>query len=127
MEKGNRMLGRHKILILLAVFALAIAACDSYVNEDELVSQGETVYTENCASCHQLDGQGYPEVYPNLTGNPVVTLHDPSPLIQIVKYGRGGMPAFRADLNSEEIAAVLSYIRNAWDNDAAIVTPKETR
>lgn len=121
------MVERHKMFILLAVLALVIAACDSYVNEDELISEGEVVYTENCASCHDLDGQGYPDVYPNLDGNPVVTLHDPSPVIQIVKYGRGGMPAFRSDLNAEEVAAVLSYIRNAWDNDASIVTPKETR
>lgn len=121
------MLGRHKVFILLAVLGLAIAGCDSYVNEDELIAEGETVYTENCARCHELDGQGYPDLYPNLDSNPVVTLHDPSPLIQIVKYGRGGMPGFRTDLNNDEVAAVLTYIRNAWGNDASVVTPKETR
>lgn len=121
------MLRLYLLLFLLAVLIVIAAGCDSYVDEDELIQQGELVYIENCARCHQQDGEGYPNLFPNLNNNPVVTLHDPIPIIQVVLHGRGSMPPFRASLNNEELAAVLSYIRNAWDNDASVITPKQTK
>lgn len=95
--------------------------------------RGEALYSV-CATCHMPDGQGQPGVYPPLAGSPR-TLGDERALIRILLHGmdgrldRGGyvynelMPpaAFGAD---DEIAAVLTYIRRAWGNDAGPVTPE---
>lgn len=114
--------------VLLALVVL-VAACQPAVVADrsELVSEGETVYTRSCARCHHGDGSGYRNLFPALADNPLVTLHDPVPIIRIVQDGRGSMPAFRGVLSSEEIAAVLSYIRNAWGNEAAPIPPRQVR
>ena len=61
---------------------------------------------------------GWSTLYPRLAGNPIVTLHDPSPVIETVTYGQGSMMAFKDKLSGDNIAAVLSYIRNAWGNEA---------
>lgn len=94
---------------------------------DDLINQGEQLYLENCARCHQLDGDGYSRIYPNLANNPLVTLHDPVPVIQAVLHGQGTMPGFKNSLSHEELASVISYIRNAWGNQAPVVFPKQTR
>ena len=57
-----------------------------------------------------------------LAGNPIVTLHDPEPIIDTVAYGQGSMMGFHDKLTSQEIAAILSYIRNAWGNQAPAVS-----
>jgi mono/diheme cytochrome c family protein len=97
---------------------------------------GQKVYTTNCSSCHQANGKGQPGVFPPLAGNPVVT-GDPAKVISIVKNGLSGkitvngvtyngqMPAWKATLNNNDIAAVVSYIRSAWGNKAAAVTPAQ--
>jgi mono/diheme cytochrome c family protein len=88
---------------------------------DQLLNLGEGVYMEQCAFCHQVDGTGMGNVYPALDGNPVVT-GDPQPVIDIVLRGRGAMPAFAGILTDEELAAVVSFIRRAWTNQADFVT-----
>ena len=77
---------------------------------------GPRMYAENCAACHQGDGEGVEGTYPPLAGNPFVT-GDPAPVIDVVLHGRGGMPSF-ASLSDREIAAVITHERTAWDNDA---------
>jgi mono/diheme cytochrome c family protein len=96
-------------------------------NGPELIAQGQDLYWVNCAGCHQYEGQGWRRLYPNLAGNPIVTLHDASPLVETVLNGQGSMPGFRGQLSSDEIAAVLSYIRNAWGNTADPVSPKQVK
>jgi mono/diheme cytochrome c family protein len=91
---------------------------------DHLLNLGEGVYLAQCAECHQFDGSGTQEVYPALAGNPVVT-GDPIPVIEIVIYGRGDMPPFGGILTVEEIASVVSFIRNAWTNQATFVTSEQ--
>jgi mono/diheme cytochrome c family protein len=61
-------------------------------------------------------------LYPRLAGNPIVTLNDPEPIILTVTYGQGSMMGFQNKLASDDIAAVLSYIRNAWGNQAPAVS-----
>ncbi len=97
---------------------------DTAGDNEELISMGEEVYAAQCASCHQNDGQGASS-YPALAGSQLVTAEDPSETIAIVHEGRGQMPAFGDSLSDEEIAAVVSYIRNAWDNDASIVSVEQ--
>src|SRR4051794_35973405 len=51
---------------------------------EERVAKGQTVYARECARCHMTDGTGVPGVHPNLAANPIVTLENPEPTIEIV-------------------------------------------
>lgn len=112
---------KYALLIILEGIIL-LAACntrtDVPTNGGTLIHDGETLYVEYCAECHQMDGSGWSTLYPKLAGNPIVTLHDPSPIIKTVVYGQGSMMPFRSKLSTYEIAAILSYIRNSWGNQA---------
>ena len=83
----------------------------------ELVERGEKVYQANCAACHQADGKGLPGVFPAISGSTVAT----GPIadhIAIVMNGKPGtaMAAFAGQLSDADIAAVVTYQRNAWAN-----------
>lgn len=91
-------------------------------NAAAALQQGERLYAVNCAPCHQANGEGNLQRFPALNNNALVTARDPGPLIQTVSSGRGIMPAFAPVLPAHELAAVLSYIRNAWDNAASVIT-----
>lgn len=88
------------------------------------IARGEEVFLRQCASCHQASGEGVAGVFPELAGNPFVT-GEAQPVIDVVVHGRGGMPAFGTILDDESIAAVVSYIRGAWENDAEGVSVQE--
>jgi mono/diheme cytochrome c family protein len=87
-----------------------------------IIAMGETLFRDNCATCHGASGQGVGG-FPALDGSQVVTANDPTAAIRQVLLGGGGMPAFQNVLNNEEIAALLSYVRTAWSNDASMVAP----
>jgi mono/diheme cytochrome c family protein len=98
-------------------------------------SGGASIYAANCAACHQASGQGLPGVFPPLAGSEWVLAEAPVP-VAILLYGlhgdievagtayQGVMPAF-GQLSDSEIAAVVSYIRGSWDNDAGEVSAEE--
>nr|WP_231701759.1 cytochrome c oxidase subunit II [Halopseudomonas salegens] len=91
----------------------------------ELMERGENVYASACASCHQSDGQGLPPTFPSLAGTDIV-LNDMQGHIDKVVNGVSGtsMAAFGSQLSEVDIAAVITYERNAWGNDTGdIVTP----
>ena len=83
---------------------------------DELKAKGETVYAANCAACHQPTGKGMPPAFPALDGSKVAT-GAKAGHIGIVMNGKPGtaMASF-ARLADSEIAAVVTYERNAWGN-----------
>jgi cbb3-type cytochrome c oxidase subunit III len=97
------------------------------------VPDGKALYAAKCSACHQVTGLGGGP-YPPLAGNTDITSADTSNLIGSVLNGRSGpivvagksysgaMPAWRGLLSNAEIAAVLTYVRSAWTNKAAIVT-----
>jgi mono/diheme cytochrome c family protein len=109
-----------------AVTALALvgAGCGQDPRE-ERVALGKEVYARECARCHLESGRGYQGVYPNLRGNPIVTLDSAEPVTDIVLEGRAGMPGFGGELPQQKIAAVITYIRQAWHNHAPGVTPSQ--
>lgn len=117
-----------RLLILMGTLLLVfvLAACNSKTerppNKEQLMSEGERIYVEYCAECHQTHGKGWSTLYPNLAGNPIVTLHDAEPIIRTVKYGQGSMMPFREKLTGHQMAAVLTYIRNSWGNSAPPVS-----
>ena len=108
------------------LIALMLAACNTHTERppepQKVINSGEHLYVEFCAECHQVDGTGWSNLYPRLAGNPIVTLHDPEPIIDTVTYGQGSMMGFHDKLTSQEIAAILSYIRNSWGNHAPAVS-----
>ncbi|MFM8928468.1 MAG: cytochrome c oxidase subunit II [Betaproteobacteria bacterium] len=82
----------------------------------ELVARGEKVYNANCAACHKADGAGAGPIK-GLVGSKVVLADDKSQQIAILLNGAGGgsMPAWK-QLSDTEIAAVITYTKNAWAN-----------
>lgn len=95
-------------------------------SNQQLINTGEQVYAENCATCHGEGGEGS-DIYPALNGSGLLTLGDPSQAIDIVLHGRAEMPSFEDTLSNQQIAAVLSYERNSWNNDASVVRVEQVR
>lgn len=93
---------------------------------DDLVPQGREIFASTCADCHRENGQGLPGTFPALNRNPFVA-GDPKAVIATVLNGRKGllgqMPTWKDKLNDQQIAAVVTYIRQAWSNRAPAVTP----
>jgi len=105
---------------------------------DELLLSGATVYAEHCADCHGASGEGEPYVYPALAGNRLVTAPSARNALQAVLFGGfapstagnprpHGMPPYADELSFEEVAAVLTYVRASWGNDASAVSPLAVR
>ena len=95
---------------------------------------GGSVYAAACSSCHGFDAKGFTPYLPALAANPVVADRDPSSLINVVLNGSTPlvaegtpdayrMPQFRRELSDQEIAGVITFIRNGWGNQAPAVTP----
>jgi len=82
---------------------------------DELIAKGETVYANNCASCHMADGAGLSGTFPAITDSPIVT-GDIDAQIGLLMEGKGMMPAFGQMLNAVDFAAVSTFIRNGLGN-----------
>ncbi len=95
------------------VLGAALLAGPAYAAE----SSPERLFVANCSACHQRNGQGIPEAFPALAGDALVQ-GDPQGVVALLLNGRGGMPAFRAQLDDDEIAAVATYVRGAWGNHA---------
>lgn len=80
-----------------------------------LLEKGKSIYEANCAACHGANGQGMPPVMPALAGN--ANLQDAQMILNVVKNGRGAMPAVGANFSEEELVAVATYIRNSFGNN----------
>ncbi|WP_352165886.1 cytochrome c oxidase subunit II [Rheinheimera oceanensis] len=85
---------------------------------EELMSVGARTYTAYCAACHQPNGEGLPGIFPALKGS-AMALNDMPGHINIVLNGKAGtsMQAYARQLSLKEIAAVITYERNAWGNN----------
>ena len=96
----------------------AAASATAEWSMQDLVARGETVYQANCAACHGPTGAGIPGAFPAMTGSPIVTDSDPTAHIDILLNGKAGtaMAAYRDQLNDVDIAAVITYERNALGN-----------
>ncbi len=85
---------------------------------------GSKVFSSVCAACHQPDAKGLPGAFPPLAGANLVNEKDPIKMVNIVLGGYSGLPNFgpmppqAANLNDAEIAAVISYVRSHFGNDA---------
>ncbi|MBA2690170.1 MAG: cytochrome c oxidase subunit II [Burkholderiales bacterium] len=95
----------------------------------DLKVKGLQVYTANCQACHQANGQGIPGSFPGLSGSKL-TNGPKAGHIDIVLNGKPGtaMQAFGKQLSDTEIAAVVTYERNEWDNKTGdVIQPAEIK
>jgi mono/diheme cytochrome c family protein len=94
---------------------------------------GGAAYTAACASCHGFDAKGFTPYMPALASNPVVLDDNPSSLINLVLNGsiplvvKGTpdayrMPQFRQQSSDQDIADIITFIRNGWGNQAPAVS-----
>ena len=99
--------------------ALALVSLAGVVRAEP---DGATLFAQNCAACHQKNGEGIKGAYPALAGDKLAQ-GSPDVLAKTVLYGRGGMPAFAADLADPTIAKILTYVRSSWGNKAGPISP----
>jgi mono/diheme cytochrome c family protein len=121
------------LISLIAVAAIALIGCDSHASTEATIARGEKIYTQYCLSCHQVDGSGVPQLNPPLK-NSAYVLGEESKLISIVMHGfnegveikgdtyTNPMPPVGANLKDEQIADVLTYIRNSFGNKASAIS-----
>ncbi len=106
------------------------------LNTGAVQRPGAGVYMSLCVKCHRADGQGKPDKFPALAGNPAVLSADATSLIRLVLQGGATphtltgpaskkMPAFADKLTDTEIARVLTLIRSTWGNQAAPVLTRD--
>lgn len=93
---------------------------------DKFREPGAVIYMENCTVCHRMDGAGVPRIFPALNQNTAITAQNAQSVIQVTLEG-GKMPNTPADrmafampgfnhLSDEEVAQVINFIRNSWNN-----------
>ncbi|WP_062455708.1 cytochrome c oxidase subunit II [Vibrio mediterranei] len=111
-------LARKKQEMALAA-AEAAKSLDATLPLDELMTIGEEVYAGRCAVCHQANGEGITGAFPAIAGSAVATTGEVSTHISKIVDGVNGtaMQSFANQLTDKEIAAVVTYQRNAWGND----------
>ena len=104
--------------------------------QPSVMESGRQLYEKQCAICHRTDGKGWAPYYPPLAGNQSITMASPVNSIRMVLNGGyppgtrknprpHGMPPFARLLDDEQAAAVVTYIRVAWNNTGTPVAPAQ--
>jgi mono/diheme cytochrome c family protein len=101
-----------------------------------VTARGGRIYADECSACHAPDGKGVSGMVPALGGSAAVQSDDPTSLLRVVLRGArsvgtdkmptaAAMPSFGWVLTDDDVAAVLTYVRNSWGNKAAPVSAKQ--
>jgi mono/diheme cytochrome c family protein len=104
--------------------------------DQAVMKTGAQIYADECSGCHAADGKGTPGLFPSLNGSAVVQQTDPTTILHVVLRGAlsvgtkpaptaPAMPQFGWILNDKDIAAVVTYVRNAWGNSAPAVAASQ--
>jgi mono/diheme cytochrome c family protein len=110
------LLGVLTVGLVLAVtspIAVAQSSTNAGAADPAAFEQGRQLYDANCVACHQAGGVGTPPNMPALNGNE--RMADVDHVVRTIRLGRGGMLAF-PKLTVGELAALTTYVRNAWNN-----------
>lgn len=118
----------------LTLICLSLALCVGLAGlagaQADPATRGQEIYTANCADCHRTNGEGLAAAFPALKGSAFVQ-GDPQPVILTVLEGRKGkigrMPGWKNKLDDAQVAAVITYIRQAWGNTAGAVSPEAVK
>lgn len=100
------------------------------------MKSGENIYSVNCTACHNSNGKGIDNLAAGLANNPGLQADDAASIITTILQGgrgavtqgnptSGAMPSFAWKLSDQQVAAVATYIRNAWGNAATPVSADE--
>jgi len=109
------------------------AAGNTNIATSEL--DGKALYTANCQSCHQENGEGLPGAFPPLKGSPVVTSDNLELYVDIIMNGYDARPEYGVmagvgtNMNFDEktVAAIINYERSSWGNAGKKVTADEIK
>jgi mono/diheme cytochrome c family protein len=127
---------RIKSIGIPVLIVLIIIGCNQPVSTERLKA-GEIVYNKYCGGCHMTDGGGVPNLNAPLI-NSAIVIGNEEKLINLVLIGSGAllsgsnrnfrntMPSF-AYLNDDEIADMLTYIRNSFNNKARAISPEQIK
>jgi len=105
---------------------------------DPAMVAGAAIYRDVCSACHAIDGHGVANLFPALAASPAIRSSDPASLLRVILRGARSvataaeptapaMPAFGWQLDDEKVAAVATYIRNAWGSAAPAVSAEQVR
>ena len=105
-------------------------------SENDIMKRGEVIYKKACLVCHQADGSGVPMMFPPITESEIIAgSHEE--LIKIILDGMSGpveikgekynsvMPPLKNDLDDQEVADLLTYIRNSFGNSGDTIKAEE--
>jgi mono/diheme cytochrome c family protein len=106
--------------------------------EKAFMEAGRGIFSDSCSGCHQANGEGVERMFPPLAHNANVQSADSTTVIRVIVEGAQtvptnarptpfAMPAYNWKLSDDEIAAVATFVRNAWGNAAPAVTADEVR
>jgi mono/diheme cytochrome c family protein len=106
--------------------------------QDPAMQAGRAIYSDQCAACHTMDGTGIARLLPTLHGSPFVQQQKPDSLLRVVLDGTRAvstelaptapaMPALGWKLSDDQVASVVTYIRNAWGNAAPAVSADDVK
>jgi cytochrome c oxidase subunit 2 len=124
-EKFASWMDQQKQVMLASA---AEANVDKTWTKDDLLAKGQDLYNSKCSACHQINGKGLPPAFPALAGSKIAT----GPIdghLNIVLNGKAGTAMVPWNsLNDLELAAIITYERNAWGNDTGdVVQPRDLR
>lgn len=116
----------------------AVAQQAPLAASDSQMINGGKVFAANCIACHISSGKGVNGMITSFAGNPAIMADDPAGMAHVVIKGTqgtatdanptgAGMPRFDWKLSDQQIADVLTYIRNSWGNAAPAVSEKNIR
>lgn len=96
---------------------------------------GQLLYTQNCASCHQPNGEGLKGAFPSLKGSPIVLGDDLELFVNIIMKGYDARPEYAVmnavgldnNLTAEEVTAIINHEKTSWGNNAKTVTLEEVK
>lgn len=96
---------------------------------------GKLLYTNNCMSCHQANGEGLKGAFPPLKGSPIVLGDDLELFVNIIMLGYDARPEYAVmnavgtdnNLTPEEVTAIINHEKTSWGNNAKTVTPEEVK
>lgn len=104
--------------------------------DPKVMRQGQAIFIDTCSACHQMNGEGVPRYFPPLAGDANLQQSDPTTSVHFILGGVRttptavaptplSMPSYAWKLNDAQVAAVETYIRNAWGNSAPSVSSRQ--
>jgi cytochrome c6 len=113
---------------MIMIFGVLVCWCLSSLptqGADKVAAEGKKLFEDTCDDCHRTNGQGLPDKFPALDKNAFV-VGEPTKVIDTVLNGRKGklgqMPTWKETFNDQQLAAILTYVRQAWSNKGTAIT-----